>query len=139
MISLTRSGLDEITGIFMLLNTQLVVRDFFQGVTLAVLHCINFVIWRQGMYPIIVVILVEKNRSLNTTFCSFGTTVDVRGGRMPVEPMSFAPGPVLASGGRIDLAPRSPNADIHVSFMELGNEGMSVGRHKVSSEEHPVS
>ena len=89
------------------------------------------------MYPIVVVLLVEKNRSLNSTFGSFGTIIDVHGGRM--EPMSFAPGPVLASGGQIDSATKPPNAEIHVTFMEPGDEETSTGRHKVSSEEHAVS
>jgi len=57
-----------------------------------------------GIYPIIVVILVEKNRSLNSTFCSFGTVIDVRGDQpSQVGSMASASGPVLASGGQIDL------------------------------------
>jgi hypothetical protein len=70
------------------------------------------------MYPILVLLLVEKNRSLNPTYCSFGTVTDVRGGQPPqLEPMSFAP--ILTSGDLTlaDLAIKSPNLDVqtHVS------------------------
>jgi len=58
-----------------------------------------------GMYPIVVVILVEKNRSLKTTYGSFSTIIDARSDRASkAEPISFAPGPVLASGGQIESA-----------------------------------
>ena len=53
----------------------------------------------QGMYPILVLILVEQNRSLTSTYCSFGTIIDVRGVQpSQLESMSFAPGPIIASG-----------------------------------------
>jgi hypothetical protein len=54
----------------------------------------------------VVVLLVEKNRSLDSTISSFGTIIDVRGGQRPsqtAEPLSFARGPVLASRGQINL------------------------------------
>jgi len=82
MVIFTRVGLGNVSSLSTTLGIQLV-----------------------GIYPIVVVILVEKNRSFNTTFCSFGTIIDVRGDRLSrVEPMTFASRPVLASGGQIDFS-----------------------------------
>jgi hypothetical protein len=90
------------------------------------------------MYPVVVVLLVEKNRSLDSTFCSFGTIIDVSGDRRSqTEPMSFAPAPALASKSQIDLETELPNADIHVTFdstLEPGDGGMSAGSSKDSNE-----
>ena len=75
------------------------------------------------MYPIVVFLLVEKNRSLNSEFCSFGTMSDVPGDQPP--PMSFASGPTAA--GQIDSAMNSRNINIHVTFetvSEPGDAGM---------------
>ena len=70
------------------------------------------------MYPILVLLLVEKNRSLNSTYCSFGTVIDVRGGQpSQSEPMSFAHGPILASGDQTDSATKPPNLEIHTHVL----------------------
>ena len=86
---------------------------------------------------------MEKNRSLNSTFSSFGTIIDIHGDQPPqVEPMSIAPGLVLASGRQIDLATKLSNTDIRISFdstLEPGDEGMGAASSKVSSEKHAVS
>jgi hypothetical protein len=95
------------------------------------------------MYPVIVVLLVEQNRSLNSTYYSFGTITNVRGDRpSQVEPMSFATGVVPASGGQIGSAKKPISIDIHVTFdstLEPGDMGMSPGNSEISSEEHAVS
>jgi hypothetical protein len=95
------------------------------------------------MYPIVVILLVEKNRSLNYTCSSFGTIIDVRAERpSQVEPMAFAPGSVLASGGETDSVPKARHTITHVTFdhmMEPGGGGMGAGNSKVSNEEHAAS
>ena len=69
------------------------------------------------MYPIIVLLLVENNHSLDTTYWSSSSIIDVRGGqRSRMEPMSFTAGPVLATGSQIEMATKPPNTDIHISF-----------------------
>ena len=69
------------------------------------------------MYPIIVLLLMESNNSLDTTIFSSGSIMDVRGGQTSrMEPMSFAAGPVLATGSQIEIATNPPDADIHISF-----------------------
>jgi len=71
-----------------------------------------------GIYPIVVVLLVEKNRSLNSTHHLFGTIMDIGANRpSQVEPMTFASGPVLASG----------------------DAQMGAGKGKDSSEEYSVA
>jgi hypothetical protein len=78
----------------------------------------------------VVVLLMEKSRSSSSGYTSFETVIagDVRGGLpLQTEPMSFAPGPMLSSGGRIDLATTASNTDIHVTFdssLEPGDAGM---------------
>lgn len=76
------------------------------------------------MYPILVLLLVEKNRSLNSTHCSFATIIDVRGSRPELEPMSFAPGPIL-SGDQTGSATKPPNLDVHthISFDPTSEPG----------------
>jgi len=90
------------------------------------------------MYPIVVVLLVEQNHSLNSTYCSFGTITGFGGGLSPqTGPMSFAPGPVLTSSGQIDLATEPQNTGVHVSFnsiLEPGDAEMDAGSDEVSSE-----
>jgi len=83
---------------------------------------------------------VEKNRSLNTTYCSFSTIVDIgKDGSSLVDPMSFAPRPVLVSGSQIDLSTKSSSTDIHVGFdhtLEPGGARKGAGSSKISSEEN---
>ena len=56
------------------------------------------------MYPIVVLLLVETNRSLDTTYFSSSSIIDVRGGqRSRMEPMSFAPRPVPTTSIQIEL------------------------------------
>jgi len=92
------------------------------------------------MYPIVVVLLVEQNHSLNSTYCSFGTINGTRGGlSSQTGPMSFAPGPVLTSSGQIDPAtePQNTGVHVHVSFnstLEPGDTEMDAGSDKVLSE-----
>jgi hypothetical protein len=75
----------------------------------------------------VVVLLVEKSRSASSGYTSFETVIanGVRGG-LPsqTEPMSFAPGPMLSSLDRIDLATTASNADIHDSRLEPGDARM---------------
>ena len=87
---------------------------------------------------------METNRLLSPTFCSFGTiSNNVREDRpSQTGPMGFAPGPVLSSGGQIDLATKLLSTDIHVTFdpaLEPGDEGMSARNSKVLSKGHAVS
>jgi len=95
------------------------------------------------MYPIIVLLLVENNRSLDTTYFSSSSIVDVRGGqRSRMEPMSFAAGPVLATGSQIDIATKPPNTDIHISFgsaSEPGESEIGGGSDKASGENLAVA
>ena len=92
------------------------------------------------MYPIVVVLLVEKKCSLNSACSSFGSIIDIRGDRpSPAVSMLFTVRP--ASCRQPDLATKPPSSDIHVTFdytLESEDIGMSVGRTKVSSEEHTV-
>ena len=71
------------------------------------------------MYPIVVLLLVETNRSLDATYFSSGSIIDVHDGgqRSQMEPIGFAAGPVLvATGSQIDIATKPPNIDVHISF-----------------------
>jgi len=93
-----------------------------------------------GIYPIVVILLVEKKSSLNSMCSSYGTITDVRGDRpSQVEPMAFASRSVLASGGEIDLVTKSPHTTIHVTFdhiLEPGDVEMGAGNGKVSNQGH---
>jgi hypothetical protein len=82
------------------------------------------------MYPVIVVLLVEKNRSLNPTYSLFGTLTDVCGG----EPISFEPRPVLASGGQIGLTGPPSDCVTLDSILEPEDTEMDVGSSKILSE-----
>jgi hypothetical protein len=91
------------------------------------------------MYPIVVVLLVEKKCSLNSACSSFGSIIDIRGDRpSPAVSMLFTARP--ASCGQPDLATKPPSSDIYVTFdytLESAEDiGMSVGETKVPSEEH---
>jgi len=56
------------------------------------------------MYPTIILLLVENNRSLDTTYFSSSSIIDVRGDQpSQMEPMSFAAGPVLATSVQIQI------------------------------------
>jgi hypothetical protein len=70
------------------------------------------------MYPISVLLLGDQNCLLNSTTCySSGTVLDTHGvRRSQMEPMSFASGPVLASGNQVDLVIKPPNTNIQFSF-----------------------
>jgi len=95
------------------------------------------------MYPIIVLLLVENNRSLDTTYFSSSSIIDVRGGqRSRMEPMSFAAGPVLATGGQIEIATKPPNTDIHISFvsaLEPSDSESGAGSDRTSGENLAVT
>jgi hypothetical protein len=66
------------------------------------------------MYPIVVVLLVEKKCSLNVTYNSFGTISDVRGDQpSQAAPMTFMARP---SDSQLELATKPPSSDIHVTF-----------------------
>ena len=70
---------------------------------------------------------MEKNRSLDSTFYSFGSRV-----RLPrTETMNFAPGLVHPSGGQI-------NPNTFESTLELTEAGIIGGNIKVLSEEHAI-
>jgi hypothetical protein len=52
-----------------------------------------------------------------------------------MEPMSFAAGPVLATGSQIEIATKPPNIDIHISFcsaLEPGDSEMVAGSNGAS-------
>jgi len=73
------------------------------------------------MYPIMVLLLVETNRSLDTTYFSSSSIIDVRGSqRSRMEPMSFAPGPVLATGSQIEIESQASRPRVN------GHDGASV-------------
>ena len=58
------------------------------------------------MYPIVVLLLVETKRSLETTYFSSGSLAEVRGGQCSqIEPMNFkfAAGPALATNTQIQI------------------------------------
>ena len=56
------------------------------------------------MYPIVVLLLVETKRSLDTTYFSSSSIAEVRGGqRSQIGPMSFAAGPALATNTQIQI------------------------------------
>jgi hypothetical protein len=67
----------------------------------------------------VVVLLVEKNRSLNSDFCSFGTMGDVSGGQS--SPMYFASEPTIR--GHLDPATKTRNIDIRVTFDTVSEPG----------------
>jgi len=77
----------------------------------------------QGMYPTIILLLVESNRSLDTTYFSSSSIIDVRGDQPSrVEPMSFAAGPVLALATSIQIQIESQVSQPRVN----GHDGASV-------------
>ena len=66
------------------------------------------------MYPIVVLLLVETKRSLNTTYFSSSSLTNVRvGQRSQIEPMSFDTGPVLATGSQIESQASQPRMNGH--------------------------
>ena len=68
------------------------------------------------MYPIIVLLLVETKRSLDTTYFSSSSLPEVRGGqRSQMEPMSFAAGPALATNTQIQIEIESQASQLRVN------------------------
>ena len=56
------------------------------------------------MYPIVVLLLVETKRSLETTYFSSSSLPEVRGGhRSQIGTMNFAAGPALATNTQIQI------------------------------------
>jgi hypothetical protein len=85
------------------------------------------------MYPITVLLLVENNRSFDTTYCSSSSVRECQSSR--IEPMTFAAGPVLATGSQIGIATSPPNTDVHISFgsaLELDDPEIGAGSDKAS-------
>jgi len=73
------------------------------------------------MYPIAVLLLVETNRSLDTTYFSSSSIIDVRGGQPSrAEPMSFVAGPVLATSTQIEIESQASQPRVN------GHDGASV-------------
>ena len=95
------------------------------------------------MYPIIVLLLVENNRSLDTTYCSSSSIIDVRGGQLSrMGPIGFAAGPALETGSLMEIATKPPNIDIHIPFgstLEPGDSEMAAGSYEAPREDLPVS
>ena len=95
------------------------------------------------MYPLIVLLLVETNRSLDTTYCSSSSIIDVRGSQPSrMGPISFAAGPVLETGSQMEIATKPPNIDIHISFgstLEPSDSEIAAGSYKASTEDLAVS
>ena len=95
------------------------------------------------MYPIIVLLLVENNRSLDTTYFSSSSIIDVHDGdqRSRMEPIGLAAGPVLvATSSQIEIATKPPNIDIHISFgsaLEPGDSETGAESDK-SAREYPA-
>jgi len=93
-----------------------------------------------GMYPIIVLLLVENNRSLDTTYCSSSSIKDVRISQSSrIEPMTFAAGPVLVTGSEIGIA---TNTDVHISFgsaLEPDDPEIGAGSDKASRKNPAVA
>jgi len=93
-----------------------------------------------GMYPIIVLLLVENNRSLDTTYCSSSSIKDVRISQSSrIEPMTFAAGPVLVTGSEIGIA---TNTDVHISFgsaLEPDDPEIGAGSDKASRNNPAVA
>jgi hypothetical protein len=123
---------------------QLAVRNSFQESPFdCTFDCMDFVIGGQGIYPIVVILLVEKNSSLDSTYISIGTIIDARGDRpLQAEPMTFASGSVLASGGERDPVTKSPHTNIHATFdhmLKPRDMGMGTGNSKLSNGEHAAS
>jgi len=74
-----------------------------------------------GMYPITILLLVETNRSLDVTYFSSSSIIDVRGGQpSQVEPMSFAAGPVHATSTQIEIESQTSRPRVN------GHGGTSV-------------
>ena len=95
------------------------------------------------MYPIIVLLLVENNRSLDTTYWSSSSIKDVRRGQSSrIEPMTFAagrPGPALVVGSEIGIR---TNTDVHISFgstLELDDLEIGAGSDKASRNNPAVA
>ena len=82
---------------------------------------------------------MEKNSSLDSTYISIGTIIDVRGERpSQAEPMTFASGSV-PSGGETDSVMKPPQTTIHVTYdhmLEPGDAGMGAETFKVSKVVH---
>ena len=95
------------------------------------------------MYPLIVLLLVETKRSLDTTYFSSSSIIDVRGGQPSrMGPMSFAAGTVLSTSSQMETATRPPNIDIHISFgstLEPSESEMVARSEKASREVLAVS
>jgi hypothetical protein len=68
------------------------------------------------MYPIVVLLLVETKRSLETTYFSSSSLAEVRGGqRSQIEPMNFAAGPAVAANTQIQIEIESQASQPHVN------------------------
>jgi len=93
-----------------------------------------------GMYPILVLLLVETNRSLDTTCFSSSSIIDSRGGqRSEMGPMSFAAGPVHATGSQIEIESQASQPRVDLK----GHDGASVKATSLpdilpTSSPHPV-
>jgi len=73
------------------------------------------------MYPIIILLLVDTNRSLDVTYFSSSSIIDVRGGqRSQMEPMGFAAGPVHATSTQIEIESQASRPRVN------GHGGTSV-------------
>jgi hypothetical protein len=85
------------------------------------------------MYPIIVLLLVDQDRSFSATVCYTGGSVINIGGesRSRTEPMSFAPGPTVSSGTLITAAKTDTrNSKTYFSLgstLERGDSEMNAG------------
>jgi len=59
-----------------------------------------------------------------------------------MEPMTFAAGPVLATGSQIGIATNPPNADVHISFrsaLEPDDPEIGAGSDKASRNNPAVA
>jgi len=86
-----------------------------------------------GMYPIIVLLLVDQDRSLSATTCyTTGSVKSISGeSRSRTEPMSFAPGPRVSSGTLVTAA-KTETRDSKTYFslgstLERGDSEMNAG------------
>ncbi|KAH9998433.1 hypothetical protein BJV74DRAFT_904642 [Russula compacta] len=79
-----------------------------------------------GMYPIIVLLLVDQGRSLNSTsYDSSGPITNAGGGQSSrMGSMTFAPGPAVVLGSQNALGKtKPPSTGIHVSFSSTLDPG----------------
>jgi len=123
------------SGVFYILIGAISVVSLLIPLTLGKLGTIVMPVAVQlaGMYPIIVLLLVDQDRSLSATTCyTTGSVKSISGeSRSRTEPMSFAPGPRVSSGTLVTAA-KTETRDSKTYFslgstLERGDSEMNAG------------